>query len=200
MRPAEELGKVCMGGQSNVCTDRAKYHLNLARFRKTALSTKELGVFGSKKDRKELIRDDLDLIYTPNPIFLYDTAQLGDKDKDRLRNFRGDIKEYLGLKEELPPVFKFSPGQSVNVTEQAKRDERKIKICDDKYKIQRERLVKTGLEIREWLLDYFMKSPDVFVSNREHFEEILETYARDPCKQEEDYTRNMETKELASSK
>jgi hypothetical protein len=174
----ESLSKACMGGQSGVCTDRARFHLNLASFRKTNLTQDELRLF-SMKNQKHLAKDELP--YTPNPIFLYDTAQLGDKDEDRVSNFRRDVMDYLGLGEDLPPTLHISPGHGLNETEQARRDSKKIHICDDKFAEQRKELVATGKEMRDWVLMYFTQSPDVVVSNPEHFQEIMETYARDPC-------------------
>ena len=37
--------------------------------------------------------------------------------------------------------------------------------------------IDTGL----WIKDYFLKSPDVVISNSGHFHEILTSYLKDPC-------------------
>ena len=37
-----------------------------------------------------------------------------------------------------------------------------------------------------WIRRYFLSSPDVHVSSREHFEKLLERWMRDPCEKSKD--------------
>jgi len=178
MPPMERMKPRCAKGQYSVCIDRGWFHVNLAAFGKTNLTEEELDMF-SERSRKELTQRQNP--YTPNKVFLYDTAQLADKEPDRIATFRHDLGEYIGLTNDLPPALHVTPGHSVNATEQALRNSRKVDICDEKYTKQRLQLVTIGTEIRNWLQKYFLKSPDIIVSNREHFDEILESYAVDPC-------------------
>ena len=179
LMPADEVGFLCRWGQVGVCIDRSRFHFNLAILGKTNLTSDELGRF-RKRYKSMLARDAQP--YTPNEIFLYDTAQLGDKDEARMASFRRGLQSFLGLKAELPPALHVSPGHKLtNETEQALRNSRKIDICDDRYALIREELVAMGKEVGSWIRTYFLRSPDVHVANGEHFDEILESYANDPC-------------------
>jgi hypothetical protein len=84
--------------------------------------------------------------------------------------------------ERLPPPLHQSPGKAItNATEQARRDARKVNICDVIHKERRQKLVKWGKQTAEWILNWFLKNPDVHVANPTHFDEIMESYGKDPC-------------------
>jgi len=125
----------------------------------------------------------------PNPVFLYETAQLGDENTTRMEQFVRDVTNYLGLSSsdgvDLPPIPRHSPGKKLqNATLQAERDAKKIRICDERYAEQRKRLLTIGSRASQWILNYFLSSSnshDVFVSNPQHFRQILEGYSIDPC-------------------
>ena len=160
----------------------------------------------SNKDYQELVKDPP--IYAPNRIFLYDTDQLADADAfystvvsdgdghniisseteqrhQRGRQFQFDAQEFMGFQTPMPPIVHYIPGKTGwNETEQAKRDTLKINICDAKYYIVRQTLLDIGTNAATWIRDYFLQSPDVFVSSRDHFvNNILESYKHDPCVQ-----------------
>ena len=119
--------------------------------------------------------------YTPNKVYLYDTAQLNDENTTRRSQLLVDIQNFLGLNQPLDEPLHFSPGKEQADEKQKMIDEKKIKICEDQYKDVRNELIKIGKHSQEWILNWFLKSPDVYVSNRQHFIEILKGYQDDPC-------------------
>jgi hypothetical protein len=187
MPPAEQIQAKCFRSQQGVCLDRANFHVHLAKLQKTNVTTsssseQELRLFTTKQ-KKALRMLNNTTRKSANRIFLYDTEQLGDTmNASRQLQFRQDLASYLGLTSALPPILHISPGKKLNnATEQAKRDANKINICDNVYEPQRKKLLDRGRRIRDWLRQYFLKSPDVVVSNPKHFDAILATYAVDPC-------------------
>jgi hypothetical protein len=181
MPPAEEINSRCLKNQHGVCVRRSYFHVNLARLGKTRLNGTELALFG-EKNVKELMNEKNEFpSYSPSPIFLYDVLQLADKNSSRAQKFRLDLKTYLGLQQNLPPALHSSPGKALPEKEQAARNLLKIDICDDKYSILRNMLVKSANQSQAWIRTYFLESPDVMVSSPAHFEDILDSYTLDPC-------------------
>lgn len=151
---------------------------------------------GNKNETTTALQDELDLFppkvvknwkeskfppYLPNPVFLYDTEQLSDKDDNRSNLFVQDLEHFLGLQDPLPPPLHFKPGKDQPTDKQRLIDSKKIKICDKRYAKQRQILLDIGTKVQAWILEYFVKSPDVYISNPEHFQEIVRRYAVDPC-------------------
>jgi hypothetical protein len=192
MPPVEDMKMMCAGGYHGVCIGRSAYHANLVRLGKTPLGygdkdastqqrrNEEWNVF-SQKEQKTL-KNDLPVQQpTPNPIFLYDTDQLKEGDEN-YSTFVDDLKHYLGVTYDFPPMIQNSPGnRDITEEEQRKRNSRKIDICDSRYKQQRQLLVDSGRRSSKWILEYFLKSPDVHVGNRQHFVSTMESYSIDPC-------------------
>ena len=118
---------------------------------------------------------------SPNPVFLYDTQQLADKDLERAAIFQRDIQAFLGLKESLPPVHRYSPGKNLNSTLQAERDAMKIQICGDQFTELRQSLLDKAQKTASYIRKYFLQAPDVFVSSPDYFLKLLESYQTDPC-------------------
>ncbi len=56
-----------------------------------------------------------------------------------------------------------------------------IDICDPLYDDLRQELIKEGKQTSEWLLNYFLQSPEVIVSQRDRIEELIASYGIDPC-------------------
>jgi hypothetical protein len=63
---------------------------------------------------------------------------------------------------------------SSNPGQQEIRNKKKVKICDKQYASKRQQFVEIGAEAQEWILRYFIQSPDVNVFNRDHFIQALE--------------------------
>ena len=93
-----------------------------------------------------------------------------------------DLENYLGLEpHSLGPPVHVIPGKKVNDHIQQQRDALKIDICDDQYAPIRNRYLPSSRNAARWILDYFVKSPSVYVSNPDHFRSLIESYAVDPC-------------------
>jgi hypothetical protein len=162
--------------------ERAQFQYNLAaNFGKTNLtSPEELSTF-SRRQQKSLSKE-APFKRLANPIFLYDTVQLGDKNTTRQARFQEGLQKYLGLVEGLPPPLHQSPRKSItNATEQARRNTLKVDICDAIHKERRKKLANWGKQTAKWIQTWFLKNPDVHVANPVHFDEIMESYGKDPC-------------------
>lgn len=150
MPPADKLPIRGALENRGVSIDRANFHKALVHFGKTNLNDKERNLFSYSR----LVKTDVSGIvpaYLTNKVFLYDTDQLGDKNETRVESFRFDVANYLGLNETMPPVLQVSPGQkNLNITEQALRDSKKIRICDDQYREVRKKLLLVGGKVGEY--------------------------------------------------
>lgn len=118
---------------------------------------------------------------SPNPVFLYETQQLADKDAGRSAQFQLDVQAFLGFTEALPPVHHYSPGKSLNATLQAERDAMKIRICDDSYEELRKSLLDKAKKSAYYIRRYFSQTSDVFISSPDYFLQLLDSYETDPC-------------------
>jgi hypothetical protein len=207
MPPLEDLHYHNAVGQFGVSWSRAEYHTSLINLGKTTLSSDDelalMPPYYKKKimKRRQVImknvtydnnsnsqqQEQQPFPRMPNPVFLYEMGQLADiENDDRLKQFGQDMANYLGLTlEDLPPIPHHKPGKKLqNITLQAERDARKVRICADRYEPQRKRLLDIGNHTAEWILNYFLSpsnSDSVFVSNPKHFQELLLGYSKDPC-------------------
>jgi hypothetical protein len=117
----------------------------------------------------------------PNPVFIYDVAQLGDKDTVRIEQFVDDMQHYLDLPTPLDSVEQKRPGKKLPRKIQEKKDALKIDICNDEYQPVRDNLMSISRRNSQWLREVFMESPGVYYSNKAHLLEILEGWMHDPC-------------------
>jgi hypothetical protein len=174
-----KLIKTC---HRHVCTERAKFHVALARLGKTDMTSPE---------ELEIIRNNRDLFEEvppprlPNKIFFWITDQLTDTNETRAAKFRSDVREYVGFSNELPPVPHFIPHPDTGVPEE-EINKTLIDICDTEYDEVRAVLMETSRSASIWISKYFLESEDVAVSSREHVEEILMTWMDDPCESAKD--------------
>ena len=108
--------------------------------------------------------------------------------EQRLDIFHNDMEYLLGvskntLSKRLP---KSKPGKKLkNHKLQKLRDQYKINICNPKYKIIHNELMKLSIEISNWLIDSkFVYHSDVTISSRNYFINIIlkQHYKTDPCK------------------
>lgn len=201
MPPLENLHYRNLANQYGVSWSRAEYHTTLMYLGKTNMtSPEEWALFprqGTKQIQKRLkeLQQDAPIVDTlvapyvrvPNPVFLYDTAQLESDASQHnsnaiLAQFGKDMASFLGLSLPLPLPPRHSPGKQLkNATLQTERNAKKIRICDDQYTEQRRQLLEIGSRVARWIMDHLLKADDVFVSNPRHFREILEGYSQDPC-------------------
>ncbi|GKY97132.1 hypothetical protein MPSEU_000671600 [Mayamaea pseudoterrestris] len=121
------------------------------------------------------------VLYHPNPVFLYETTQLSDADFEP--EFRHDLQAFLNLSSPiLGPIPSYKPGMSwTNASIQAAKNALKINICRDEYLLVRAELMRLAKLTSEWIVSEFMHYPSVTVSGRARFEQIMNGWKRDPC-------------------
>jgi hypothetical protein len=97
-----------------------------------------------------------------------------------------DLEHFL----DLPPnsLLDIQPpeetGPAKHITKAQGRDHvlsRMIDICEEEYADLRLLLLQQGKEASDWILDFFLSSPHVTVSNREYFTYLLNQWKVDPC-------------------
>lgn len=116
-----------------------------------------------------------------NPVFLFDLEQLGDGNKTRTELFRQDMTKFIGLREALPPLPHRVPGQAHAAEEQARRNALKINICDEEFAPVRRDLMELSRSTSRWVLEVFLTHPNVVVSSRDFFIELMRRWGKDPC-------------------
>ena len=142
------------------------FHEHLARLGKTNLTN---------PDEYQLLgrtEPDYDAPYMPNPVFLYEVSQPFDKNETRKNAYCQDMTDFLGLRRRLDPL-KADP--------KAGKNYHKLNICEPQYKELRKELMNMGRNASTWLSSFFLKLPDVHVSSPQHFQDLIASWARDPC-------------------
>ncbi len=178
MLPTSELTRGCISGSQGVCAWRANFHDFLSRLGKTPMSS---------TSEKQLLQLGLDPVKSKvGPVFLYEVSQLsesGHNGEERSAQFRTDLKRFLGLQKEIPPFPLIDTSGRFDFLPPVKRqvDRNKIDICQPKHDAIRAVLMEKATLASKWILEYFLQSDEVFVSSREHFEMILESWRHDPC-------------------
>jgi hypothetical protein len=168
--PPHQLIGACTPEADGVCTDRANFHTNLAVFGKTPM------VDAAERNLIRFRKYTYESTYPiDNPLFLYDTAQFYDTDKERMELFKTDLQRFLGLKQPMPEPSAKDAGKSSRPKEKA------MDICTPEFDELRKELVQVGIRASMWIRKYFLQSDQVFVSSRDYFEEILKQWKVDPC-------------------
>lgn len=170
---ANELIGECTEAGQGLCTDRAKFHSNLAMFGKTNMTDDKAFDLLHLDEKYRYI------VPVENEVFLYDLAQLYDSDASRVDQVKLDLQNFLGLKTPL-----IDP-DGVRIRDPAKKMKQALDICEDRYAELRAVLLKIGKRASMWIRHYFIKSPEVTVSNMAHFEAILKEWEIDPCSSKE---------------
>ena len=189
-----------------VTWNRAACHSTLINLGKTPLNTTdEIRLMPVRKQAK-LKKASQQIPKSPHPVFLYEMGQLkgeipkGTDKKDKLVDsihdqsedqkttknldiFVRGLENFLGLTEKsLPPPIQIKPGKvDLNSTQQEERNRLKIDICSKRYKPQRKVLLEIGSKAANWIVEYFLKSPDVYVANLHQFRGLVSNYGVDPC-------------------
>ena len=178
MLPTSELTKGCVVGSQGVCAWRASFHDFLSRLGKTPMTS---------TSEKDLLQLGLEPVKTKlGPVFLYEISQLsdsGDPGGVRSAQFRKDLKRFLGLQQEIPPFPFIDTSGRFDFLAPVKRqvDQNKINICDANHDAIRGVLMEKAILASEWIRNYFLQSEEVFVSSRQHFELIIDSWRFDPC-------------------
>jgi len=168
MPPADSnllIGK-CTTNVHGVCTQQALFHQHLSFLGKTNMTdAAELALLGPlTKQRPQMP--------LPNKVFLYEINQLYDRNHSRATLYKKDLSDYLGLKMQL-----------TEMEAPHKEKQKQINICEGKYAVLREELLKNAQAASQWIRTFFMDHPDVVVSSPGRFRELLEAWMIDPCGQ-----------------
>jgi hypothetical protein len=168
VEPTELIGE-CTPKSQGVCTARAEFHGNLAMLAKTNLTNPDEWKLLRMREKYQHI--------TPidNPVFLYDVNQLYDSNTTRTAAFKADLRDFLGVKADMPEPVK--EGKS------SKPKLQKLDICEPQYAALRAELLEIGERASIWISKYFMAvaSDQVVVSSPDFFKEILQEWKVDPC-------------------
>lgn len=173
-----------------VGTAKAWYHVHLASLGKVDFP---------QEWKKEYPRYLQNITKVPNHIFLYESNQLqfqkeeekednnDNNDKPTLflheEQFRQDLQNMLHLKHPLslsmsrkkPDIEHLPPRQ------QRRKNRLKIDICNAQYIPLRNALMHIARQASHWIVNNFIQSPDVHVSSREYFIELMSQWQEDPC-------------------
>merc|ERR1712238_544708 len=106
--------------------------------------------------------------------------------REKADRFVNDIENYLGLEGPTLERFRIKKKKITTVKgSKGSKDDttnKHFNICETKYINLRHELLKIGKNSSQWIIDYFIKSSHVFVSNEEHFVELVKRWDKDPCK------------------
>jgi hypothetical protein len=169
----------------NVCTFRASFHIFLANLGKTPLQTRDELDLLIPPNLKRKKSGKLNVVPTDRHIFLYETRQLADDHSPsaahRAETMRRDLQQFLGLSQPIAPFIWFKPGKNRTQAELTHIRQKQIDICDPHHALVRESLMEIAVNASRWIRQYFIQSPDVMVSSRPYFEELLQQWKIDPC-------------------
>ena len=117
----------------------------------------------------------------PNKVFIMESRQII-YDHPSAQNFTHDLHDFLGLDKDLtelqpyiPPADKYAEFSNKKAVQHL------IHICDEEHNAVRKELVRIGKEAATWITEYFLKSPDVYVSSKDEFIKLMEDWGHDPC-------------------
>ena len=126
---------------------------------------------------QSLSKSNFRINHNPNmKVFLYTIEQLEDDNNIRRTKFESELQHFLGLEY---PFTDFSTQAKSNVNRVSYPEY--IDICQPKYDSLRNLLVREGKKSSEWIINSFLSSEDVVVSNSEYFREKLRAWGVDPC-------------------
>lgn len=154
-----------------VSTVAAQFDKYLKQLGKTSLEREELvELLQTLSDANFRIN------HNPLKVFIYTIEQLEDVNNARRRIFEMDLQHFLGLE---TPFYDFSSQAKSNVNTVTYPEY--IDICQPEYNSIRNMLVMEGKKSSEWIMDRFLLSEDVVVSNGDYFREKLRSWGEDPC-------------------
>ena len=191
----------CRHANANACTYNAYFHIFLAQFGRSALSTQVEKDLLRRYDPKTLKPLPFHMVALNPPanheLFVYDQMQIdGQKAPQVAEALREDLPAFLELNTLLPSLERAQPrmhednSTAMDPSHVRRRREREvIDICEPQYKALRDELVLVGRDAAEWIETYFMPLPNVVVSSPDYFRQVLGTYQTDPCENEEGSAR-----------
>lgn len=177
MLHTDKLTRRCVAGSQGICAWRANFHDFMSRLGKTPRSMEEEHLLS------------LHLPPVPSPVgrvFLYELDQLGDSDAYRKAAFREDLRQFLGIEQQLPDMPHINTIGKLDFHPRLKRVglKKMIDICEDQHLNIRTILMDKARRTSRWVLRFFLQSDEVTVSSREYLVELLKKWELDPCTNE----------------
>jgi hypothetical protein len=166
----------CSKYTHGVCTHRAGFHVQLARLGKTPRNNGELDLMPSCTHR------DLRRFKFTGRVFLYELQQLNESNETRAIMFRRDLKTFLYLKEELPPMVWHRSGHKIKTSKRLRElNAKTLNICDPEHNSLRKVLMTHAINASKWIRLHFLPVSDVHVSSPVYFYELRRNWSVDPC-------------------
>lgn len=130
--------------------------------------------------------DHQDVQALPNEVFVYEVGQLRDDNKPRYTRFRQQLCDFLGLKEPLKetPVPPKKAGS--------------FDICQPEFLPLRKELLTLSQLSAKWIRTRFLSLPSVHSANRDHLDQLLQAWHKDPCPQSADLVSATEINRILS--
>jgi len=130
----------------------------------------------NKRDMKEIKNRNISPHYK---LFIYTTDQLHDTNETRRLQFQIDLQHHLRLKS---PLVNFTEVRKTNAQDSSQYKQH-ISICDDEYRIIRNKLIHQGRITSDWIRNTFLESSDnIIVSDMNYFSSLLREWGVDPCR------------------
>jgi len=156
-------------GWMDLDTDLGRYELTLMQLGKVPLTDADLSLLACKG---------LSLAPTRQRVFVYDLGQIQDSDADRGRAFLDGMGRFVGLDNLLRAVPVVNPKRK---TVPPEVEAQQIDICDKRFDKLRMLLLERSKATSAFVVDRFLRSPEVVVGGRGHFKELVGAWALDPC-------------------
>eukprot|EP00617_Octactis_speculum_P015716 CAMPEP_0185747002 /NCGR_PEP_ID=MMETSP1174-20130828/5674_1 /TAXON_ID=35687 /ORGANISM="Dictyocha speculum, Strain CCMP1381" /LENGTH=401 /DNA_ID=CAMNT_0028422005 /DNA_START=77 /DNA_END=1283 /DNA_ORIENTATION=- len=135
----------------------------------------QLGKFSLRKDDYAwLSENDKVVLPTKNKIYLYLQEQFQDENVTRFQKFLDDLLSFAGVGEAKVTPDDFPHN---NVVHKVKP----FNICDEEHKAVRDVLLAGGKATANWFQRNLENSRDIYVSDREFFLSLVNTWGQDPC-------------------
>jgi hypothetical protein len=113
--------------------------------------------------------------FSETKVFLYDMAQLEDKNQNRSDILLDDLRSFLRVTKPF--------SQKVRKEKRIVSNAIRIDICDVEYDHLREVLLVTGVEASRWIRRFFVHAEGVTVSSPDFMDQLLAKWEEDPCEE-----------------
>ena len=163
--------------------------LSVHDFKHASMFLMEVGQLGIETMEEEMLEAEemkMGIVKGNTTTLSRSTTTTTTVQREKADRFVNDIENYLGLEGPTLERFRIKKKKITTVKgSKGSKDDatnKKFNICETKYINLRHELLKIGKNSSQWIIDYFIKSSHVFVSNEEHFVELVKRWDKDPCK------------------
>jgi len=147
---------------------------DLVRFERHLMSFGKFHL--TSEDMHWLAHNNKTVISTPNKVFLYMQEQFNDKNVTRKQQVLDDLVTFVGANQRVTP----NDLPRSNVLDHKSKA---IDICNPEFENVRKHLLESGKASGKWFRTHLENANDVYVSNKEHFMDMISKWEYDPCKE-----------------